>query len=110
MLNQYFDQQDDIWMWDQDWKCAGLRIKKGKAKLIPERDQPVNPKGGKSKADDRQSELERLEEKFAPVVEMANLLYKKQPKVPGYPGVVAKHEYIFHCSKVKVIFARHCLC
>ena len=35
---------------------------------------------------DCQSELDRLEEKFTPVMEMANLLYKKQPKVPGYPG------------------------
>lgn len=31
-------------MWDQDWKCAGLRIKKGKAKLNLEKDQRVNPR------------------------------------------------------------------
>jgi len=76
-------------MWDQDWKCAGLRIKKGKAKLKPDQDDPVNPQTGKNKSADRQSELERLEEKFAPIMGMANLLHKKQPKVPGYPGTIA---------------------
>jgi hypothetical protein len=67
--------QDDIWMWDQDWKCTGLRMKKGKAKL-------------KAETDDFSAgeELQKLEEKFQPVMETANLLYKKQPKVPGYPS------------------------
>ena len=71
-------------MWDQDWKCSGLRIKKGKAKLKPEVDEPeaeqARPAAGGS------SELSRLKEKFEPVFEMAKLLYKTQPKVPGYPG------------------------
>jgi len=32
------------------------------------------------------SELENLEAKFEGILQTANLLYKKQPKVPGYPG------------------------
>ena len=66
-------------MWDQDWKCAGLRIKKGKAGK-PEVAEPVEAQTGNA------AELLRLKEKFEPVMEMANLLHKKQPKVPGYPG------------------------
>ena len=65
-------------MWDQDWKCTGLRMKKGKAKLKPETETDVLSAG---------NELQQLEDKFESVMETANLLYKKQPKVPGYPGL-----------------------
>ena len=65
-------------MWDQDWKCTGLRMKKGNAKLKPETDTDELSTG---------NELQQLEDKFESVMETANLLYKKQPKVPGYPGL-----------------------
>jgi hypothetical protein len=74
-------------MWDQDWKCAGLRIKKGKACLKPEEEEPVET-GNDGSGPDKAAELKRLRRKFGPVLEMADSLYKKQPKVPGYPGKI----------------------
>jgi len=74
-------------MWDQDWKCVGLRIKKGKACLKPEAEGPVET-GNDGSGPDKAAELKRLRRKFGPVLEMADSLYKKQPKVPGYPGKI----------------------
>jgi hypothetical protein len=59
-------------MWDQDWKCSNLKIKKGKGHI------KNSSRSG--------TELEHLEEKFEGILQTADLLYKKQPKVPGYPG------------------------
>ena len=59
-------------MWDQDWKCSKLKMKKGKGQI--------------KSSSQSGSELENLEGKFEGILQTANLLYKKQPKVPGYPG------------------------
>lgn len=61
-------------MWDQDWKCTPLRMKKGSAVISD------------SEFDPALSELDNLARKFAGVMETVTLMYKKQQKMPGYPG------------------------
>ena len=67
--------KEDLWMWDQDWKQPGIRMKKPK--------RGVQLKQG----------CRDLREKFAPLLETCTTMYKIQPRRPGYPKW-----YQDHCS------------
>lgn len=57
--------EKDLWMWDQDWTCSQLKVKKKK----------------KVKKD----AIDPDEDKFKNVMESVQRLYKNQPRCPGYP-------------------------
>lgn len=68
--------KDDIWLWDLDWNVSKLKIKKEASK----KNETFAPK---INAND--NELVRLEKEFLPILKTSKLLYKNQPRCPGYP-------------------------
>ena len=89
--------QNDLWMWDQDWKCSQLKMKKLTKKLTPlysddptasDLDSTTGDLGSSAENMDPSKELTVLEKKFEQVMETSTFLYKNQAKVPGYPGAL----------------------
>ena len=65
------EYRNDIWLWKLDWNCTKLRMRK------------IKPQ--KTIFNEVKSEFEKLEQKFWPLLQSKESLYKKQPKIPGYP-------------------------
>ncbi len=68
------EYRKDFWLWDLDWTATDLMIKQTRKRSQPE----VKPSEG-------DTELERLEKKFKPLLSRVEDLYKTQPRCPGYP-------------------------
>ena len=65
--------KQDVWLWDLDWTPTELKIKKSK---------PIKKE---LQINGQESEYERLEKKFFPLLSKVENLYKSQPRCPGYP-------------------------
>ena len=76
-------------MWDQDWNCSELKMKKLTKKLTPDYTEESSATDLDLAAKNLEASQEKalLENKFEPVMETSTLKYKNQPKVPGYPGI-----------------------
>ena len=65
--------RNDLWLWNLDWKCTELKIKKTKSKKIP------------LEANESDTEMERLEKKFWPLLKHKEDMLRAQSNCPGYP-------------------------
>jgi hypothetical protein len=84
-------------MWDQEWKCSELKMKKLTKKLTPiYSEDPTDLDSPSTDVTAKNLELKDLEQKFERVMETSTLMYKNQPKVPGYPGFA----YLRSTSKI----------
>ena len=69
--------KQDMWLWDLDWKIGDLRIKKITKKQEKQFKFPEHIQV--------KTELEQLEKQFYPLLCRSEILYKSQPRFPGYP-------------------------
>ena len=63
----------DLWLWGLDWKCTDLKIRKTKSK-----EKPIVTK-------ESDTEMERLEKKFWPLLRQKEDMLRAQSQCPGYP-------------------------
>ena len=73
--------KQDVWLWDLDWTPTELNVKKAKPPKKLKDQNPDDPM--LVQIDD--TEFERLEKKFFPLVRQVENLSKSQPRCPGYP-------------------------
>ena len=73
--------KQDVWLWDLDWTPTELKVKKAK----PPKNQKDQNSDDPMFAQIDDTEFERLEKKFFPLVRQVENLYKSQPRCPGYP-------------------------
>ena len=74
------EYENDIWLWKLDWNCTKLKMRKIKP-LSEKEKQKIGCKDDGNNL----SELEKLEQKFWPLLKSKESMYKIQPKIPGYP-------------------------
>ncbi len=84
----------DLWLWDEDWTIQSLRVKQNKNKKSSKK--KAVKKNIIDSANDK-DEFTRLEQKFRDLMSTSTLLYKSQPRCPGYPkwysDLCEKYEY-----------------
>ena len=71
------EYRKDIWLWNLDWTCTDLKIRKTATKMKKASLKTEFSGGG-------DTELEKLEQKFWPLLKTKDL-HKSQSSCPGYP-------------------------
>ena len=69
--------KQDVWLWDLDWTPTELKVKKAKPPKKLKDQNPDDPM--LVQIDD--TEFERLEKKFFPLIRQVENLYKSQPRL-----------------------------
>nr|CAG4649930.1 EOG090X00SQ [Sida crystallina] len=81
----------DPWLWDLDWSVQSLKIKKTVKKSLKSKGKSATeppPSKEEDVEDPDQDPLydKKLEEKFRPLMKTRDLLFKRNPLLPGYPA------------------------
>ena len=76
--------KEDPWLWDLDWSVQQLKIKK-----VANKSKKTTVPVQNNRMEDENSDPDydpKLEDKFRPLMETRNQIYKRSPLLPGYPA------------------------
>nr|CAG4651578.1 EOG090X00SQ [Triops cancriformis] len=73
----------DPWLWDLDWSVQDMKMKKTAPKL---RSKEAKTTTDFSSEEDFEADKANLTQRFQPLVDTQEKLYKKKPSLPGYPA------------------------